>query len=415
METPARLRMWTAAILVAALAMLVALSVTMGLVQRQSRIIGDEAAPQAATASDLYFALSDLDAQVARLVLIDNDPALAGSQIDALSTYQTRSRQVDADLQRALTTTDNPADQTIVRTLLDDLAVYRMWAAQALTVESTQPTAPPGQLPAATLGYYTQATNVVHLDLLPTAERLRDTSQRRLDGAYAARRTTEAAGIALTLVLGGALVALLVLAQAWLSRRFRRTLNPLLLLGTVITAGLMVAATVVLAVEGSRLDSARHDDLDPYLSLSHSQAVSYDAAADTSRYLISADLPYYDRDFTTKSDSLVKGGLPPGELVDRWGAYQRDHQHIVQLADAGRTAEAITALTGIRRGDAAFDFSYFDAAISTQATSHKQAFDQSTRDARRLLAGWVYVPIASLGLVMLLTALAARRRLEEYR
>jgi hypothetical protein len=102
-------------------------------------------------------------------------------------------------------------------------------------------------------------------------------------------------------------------------------------------------------------------------------------------------------------------------VLDRWLGYQRDHEKIVALADSGKTAAAIDSLTGIQRGDAAFDFSYFDAAIGQIATARKQAFDASLRDAERLLTGWVAIPIAAMGLVLLLVPLGVRKRLREYR
>lgn len=407
--------MWAVVVVVTAVGLLVATSVLMARVQSQVHVIGVEAAPQAATASDLYFALSDLDAQVARLVLIDDAEALSGTGIDALSTYHERGLQVDADLERALRTATSDADRATVRQLLDDIAVYRQWAWQALTVESQAPPQPPGKLPPAALGYYTQATNVLHLDLLPTAQRLRDTSRARLDRAYADQRVTEAWGIGLAAGLGGALLVLLVALQVWLARRFRRRFNPALLAGTLITFGLVAAACVVFAVEGDRLGAAQRDSFAPYLALSQARAVSYDAAADTSRYLISGNLAYYDQDFTRKSNSL--GGLAGGErqVLDRWIGYQRDHRKVVGLADAGQTAEAIDALTGIRRGDAAFDFSYFDGAISQVATVHKQSFDAAFGDAEGLLTGWLAIPIVAMGIVILLVPLGLRKRLEEYR
>jgi hypothetical protein len=398
-------------VVVLAVALLAATSLLMARMQGQVRIIGAEAAPQASTAADLYFALSDLDAQVARLVLIGRTPALAGSRIDALGTYQQRSRQIDADLQRALTTGTTTADRATVLALMNQLAVYRQWTWQAMAVESQAPPQPPGTLPPAALGYYTQATNVMHLDLLPAAQRLRDSGQDRVDRAYTAERVTETLGIVLAVLLGGALVALLVGLQMWLARRFRRMVNPALVLATLITLGLMVAAGVVFAVDGSRLRAARADSLSPYLALSRSQAIAYDAAADTSRYLISGNLAYYREDFARKSDQVV---VDPG-MLDRWRAYQRDHERIVALADAGQVAAAVDSLTGIRRGDAAFDFSYFDAAVSTRTAAHRQAFDVSLRDAEGRLTGWTVFPIAAMGLVILLVFVGVRARLREYR
>src|SRR4051794_26442517 len=76
-ETPAPLRLWVAVTVLAA-ALLAGLSLLRARVQDQIRIIGDEAAPQAAPAADLSFALSDMDAQVARLVLTAGNDKLAG-------------------------------------------------------------------------------------------------------------------------------------------------------------------------------------------------------------------------------------------------------------------------------------------------------------------------------------------------
>ncbi|GID93078.1 hypothetical protein ACFQFC_05590 [Amorphoplanes digitatis] len=414
--------------IVTAVALLATTSAMMARIQGQVRVIGGEAAPQAATAADLYFALSDMDAQVARMVLAGDAAELSGSQIDALGTYRGRSRQVDADLQRSLTTATGAAERAVVLELLHHLAVYRQRVWQALTAQSQAPPQPPGRLPPAALGYYTQATNVLHLDLLPAAERLRDAGEDRLDRAYARKRTTEIVGLALTAVLGAGLVVLLLILQVWLARRFRRVFNPALLAATVLAVVLTAAAGVVLVSQGRLLSAARDESLRPYLALSQARALSYDAAADTSRYLVSANLAYYREDFTRKSQWLVEGGglaaaaggpdvsaEQSGQVVERWLAYRRGHDRIVTLAGSGRTAAAIDALTGIRRGDAAFDFSYFDAAVDEIATARRREFDAALRDAGRLLAGWTVIPVFLAGLVVLLVPLGVRKRLAEYR
>jgi hypothetical protein len=415
-ETPARLRLWTAAVVGAAAAVLLSTSLLMAQAQNQARVIGDQAAPQAATASDLYFALSDLDAQVARMVLIGNADSLAGSQIDALAAYRTRSDQVDADLQKLLAGVDTDADRATARAILGRLGDYREWAWQAMAVQA--------QKPAAAHGFYTQATNALHVDLLPAAQRLRGASQQRLDDAYTAQLITEIAGVALAVLLGGALLVLLLILQSWLARRFRRVVNPALFTATVLTVLLMLGACFVFLSEGQQLRSARSDSLLPYLALSHAQAVSYDAAADTSRYLISGNLPYYTQDFDSKSACLTTGGAcgdglaevsGDPEVRDRWVAYQRDHQKIVALAAGGQTAAAIDTLTGIRRGDASFDFAYYDDAVSRIAAARKQSFDDSLVAADRRLRGWSVIPIVAMGLVIALAALGVRRRLGEYR
>lgn len=406
-QTPALIRRRVVVLVVAAAVLFATTSLLMAGAQQQARVIGERAAPQAAAAADLYFALSDLDAQVARMVLIDDADALAGSQIDALGTYRQRSAQVDADLAALITI----GDRAVTARLANDLAVYREWVWQALAVESQLPVQPPGKLPPAALGYYTQATNVLHLRLLPGAGQLRTASTGQLDAAYTRQQVIEAAGLGLLLLLGGVVLVLLIRLQVWLARRFRRVLNPALLAATAVTVALAGSAGVVLGLSGHRLGAARDDSLGPFLELSRTRAVSYDAAADTSRYLISGRLAYYRDDFTAKSGQLA---LEPA-IRERWAAYEKDHQRIVALADAGRTAEAIDALTGIRRGDAAFDFSYFDAAIGAEATDHKLAFDSTFARGRSLLDGWVAGPIVAMAVVLLLVPLGLRRRLAEYR
>jgi len=434
-ETPARLRLWSFSVIVAGVALLAATSLMMSRVQAQVRTIGGEAAPQAATAADLYFALSDMDAQVARMVLAGDAAELSGSQIDALGTYRSRSLQVDADLQRSLTTATGAAERDVVLELLNQLAVYRQWVWQTLTAQSQAPPGPPGRLPPDALGYYTQATNVLHLELLPSAERLREAGEAGLDRAYADKRATEMYGLALAAVLGAGLVVLLLILQVWLARRFRRLFNPALATATVLTLVLIAAAGFVFVTQERMLGVARDESLRPYLALSRARALSYDAAADTSRYLVSANLAYYREDFTRKADCLVRGGgcgiaggglavvaagrdVSPHrsrQVVDRWLAYRRGHERIVTLAGAGRTTAAIDALTGIRRGDAAFDFFYFDAAVDEIATARRRDFDVAVRDSERLLAGWTVIPILVAGLVILLVPLGVRKRLAEYR
>lgn len=434
-----RIRVWMVSAVVTALAAIAATSMSMSRFQDQVHTIGADAAPQAATASDLYFALGDLDAQVARLLLLGNTETQAGNQIDALSTYRERSLQIDADLERALATATTTEDRATIRRLLNDLAVYRQWTWQALTVVWQQPPQPPGELPPSALGYYAQATNVVHFELLPGAMRLREASQARLDSAYADQRSIARWGIGLVLLLCGGLTVLLVVMQRWLARRFRRLVNPALLASMLVTVGLVVGASTVFGLTGSRLDAAHRDSFVPYLALSEAQAVSYDAAADTSRYLLSGNLPSYKDDFSRKSACLVDGGscgtggggltsglamlaagpdtstAQAGEVRDRWLGYQRDHERIVALADSGQVAEAVDALTGIRRGKAAFDFYYYDTAISRIATDRKQAFEAAFTDAEGLLTGWTTIPVVLMGIVVLLVPVGLWPRLAEYR
>jgi len=436
MATPVRLRIWTTSLVAGALAVLAATSIGLTQLRSEVRAISGQSAPIAATASDLYFALSDLEAQVARLVMIDNGAGLSDNQLDALLTYNRRGAQADADIQRIINAASTDADRTAARHLLDELALYRQLAWQALAVERQEATGIPGQLPPAALGYYTHATNVLHFELLPTAKLLRESSRDALDSSYDDQRTTALWGTTLTLVLGLALVTLLVFVQVRLAVRYRRLVNPMLALATLITVGLVVSATFVFTDETARLNRAQTEQFTPYLDLTAAQAVSYDAAADTSRYLLSGNLAYYAQDFGTKSDCLVKGGAcgPDGDVLDiglsqaagltaaqrqdvlaRWTVYQQDHERVLARADAGQVDTAISTLTGIRRGDAAFDFFYFDAAMTDLTTARRQAYDTALAGAGDEVRVWPILAAVLMAVVAALALLGMRPRLAEYR
>ncbi|MFC4071146.1 hypothetical protein [Actinoplanes subglobosus] len=460
-DTPGILRLLTALTATVATVLLAALTLVMVSVRDQVRVIGHEAAPRAATAADLYFALSDLDAQATRILLagdrflpaaMNPSPAaaesaaesaaaqsaaaqsaaaqsavdeLAGIRVDALGVYRDRGYQADQAL-RGFT-----ADDAVTLRVTDGLAVYRQRIGQALAA----PTA------ADQLGYWTQATNLLHQRLLPDAQELREQSQRRLDDAYARKSATETTATAVIVLPGGALVALLIFLQVWTARRFRRLWNPALITATAVSLLLLLAATAVLQVQARQLADGRDTGLGPYLALSELRSLGYDAAADTGRYLVSANLGYYRDDFTAKSACLTgdpacrmssphpasgpvtavasaRAGLArlAGPVAaERWATYQAVHQRIVALADSGRTAEAVRLLTGIRRGDAAFDFAYFDASVAEATDARRDRFDRALRAAETTLTGWSWLPALFIAAVLTLLPSAVRPRLAEYR
>nr|WP_095876251.1 hypothetical protein [Streptomyces sp. TLI_235] len=75
--------------------------------------IGHRAAPQAVRTADLYFALSDMDAQAANLLLIGADPDYLAVHTQTLDTYEQRRAEAGEDLQRvAEAAADDPAGQS---------------------------------------------------------------------------------------------------------------------------------------------------------------------------------------------------------------------------------------------------------------------------------------------------------------
>jgi hypothetical protein len=107
--------------------------------------------------------------------------------------------------------------------------------------------------------------------------------------------------------------------------------------------------------------------------------------------------------------------LASGPVLARWQAYQRDHDRVVALADAGQLDGAVAELTGIARGEAAFDFYYYDAGVSQIAARRRAAFDDALAGTRAQLAPWPVIPAALLVTAILLILLSVRPRIAEYR
>lgn len=420
------LRGWTVLVVADAVLLLIAGTWCFARLQSQVDTIGSHAAPQAAVASDLYCALSDLDAQVARLITIGGAPDLASDRLDAMRAIQERNTQINLDLSRSLRAAGDGPDHVTVQGLIDGLTQYRQIALQAVGIQEQLGGTAAGRPPTATMGYYDRASLLLHTDLLPTARQLRAASQASLDDAYAARRATEVVGLLLFVVLGGGLVVLLVAEQYWLAMRFHRLLNLWLLVAAAATLVLVVTACSVIVSNRSHLDHARDTDFGPYLKLTQAEAVSYDAAGDTGRYLITDDPAALARRFNAASACISGGGdcgggerlasgLADPDLRARWAAFTRAHTTIVTQSSAGQQEQAVKSLVGSGRGQAAFDFYYFDFGVRGTANGLRSRYDAEAAASVRRLAGWTAFPPAALGLVTLLALLAVRPRLAEYR
>src|SRR5581483_1060623 len=123
-STPFRLAAWTVAVGLA-LGALLGATVSAFTAARDGTESVAQHARIASDASDLYFSLSDLDAEAARLVLLGNgaDPGTgaldhAGDQIAALDAYNQRTAQVDADLRQLAGEDPNAAPVTARTTTL---------------------------------------------------------------------------------------------------------------------------------------------------------------------------------------------------------------------------------------------------------------------------------------------------------
>jgi hypothetical protein len=424
MSTPTRLR--RTALLLLASAALTATAATVGTVRMDAAVhaTASDAAPRAALASDLYFALSDLDNQVATLIMLGGDETLATNRLDALRTYQRRTTEVDVDL---IELGRGDGDRGAVDQVADELRVYREWVWSAISAAATLPPVPAAEPPPTpTRGYYAEATTVLRGSLLPHVAAIRRAAADRLDAAYAGERSTAVGTAVVVGTLGIALVFWLVRVQIFVARRFRRVLNPGLAAATLIVAAVTVGVAALAVTTTTRLSAAQRDSFGPYLALTATQALGYDAAGDTSRYLIASDPSVVGASMRAKSACVGGTGPCPADVAKiadlgkngvaaAWADYERDRDHAIALADAGSRTAAVGVLTSITSGGAAIDFDAYNRLVDLIGTDRRTAATTAFARIQSDVRPWVFIPGVAVVIAMILILGGIRARLAEYR
>ncbi|MGV9267528.1 hypothetical protein ACWDRR_23010 [Kitasatospora sp. NPDC003701] len=422
--------------------------------------IGQHAAPQVVRSADLSFALNDMDAQAANLLLFGADPDFADARGQALETYEQRRAQADTDLQRvAEAVAGDPAGQRAVQTVIGELGRYEGRVARAQLLEE-QAHAPAGKPSAEALTAYREATDLLRQRLLPAVDEVTAANAATVERIYAAQRGDLGAGRWWFLLTG--LLALVALAalQRLLTLRYKRLVNLPLAVATLLALFGLLAGAALASRADRQSVVAKSNSYDSVIALGRARAVAYDLNADESRYLTDpARAAAYEQSFFDRTQSFARvdgatlatynaklAALADAHRADRTGvpfggflgdelrnvtfageqdaaervltafqAYQRDDRTIRELNAQGRLKEAIGFNTGLAAGQSNADFGVLSAAlddvqaINRRALDHAVAATDDDLDAVCAAAGAV-----TLALAAALTVLGVRPRLREF-
>jgi hypothetical protein len=456
--TPGRIRLLAASAALASVALTALLVGEVGRERGGLDGIGHRAGPEVIASADLYFALNDMDAQVANVLLVGDAQNLGFTRTQALDIFEQRRRQADRDVHQTAAAATDPATGQTVADILDALGRYEALAAQTILLDQ-QTAHPPGRPTAETLARYRQATDLLKDQLLPTAHRLTEQHAHALETSYQSQRSRIQTVRSGALALGLALLALLLVLQVYLARRFHRLLNPALAAATVLALTAMLLGLGLLTDEAEHLRVAKKDAFDSILALTQARAISYDANADESRYLVDPDRAgRYQQDFLDKSQQLV--GLTGADLASydktlataitayrdrrdvtwngsfgtefrnitftgeraaaettllRYQTYQLDDRRIRALVNAGRLSDAIAFCTSYHPGDSNYDFDQYDQALAALIAINTNAFNQAIADGEHELDGWTPALLTGCAVMLALTVTGVWRRLAEYR
>ena len=435
-------------------------AVLLGQLRGEFQAIGQQDAPEADATTGLYFALNDMDAQVANLLLVGGDTALAANRSHDLATYASDRATADSDLEQAtVAEAGNAAAEQELSQVLNRIGQYQTLAADALLASQLAHSAA-GRAPATAIAYYQQATDLMQTGVLPAVGSLSTVSAARLDAAYQGGRTAGGTGIVWVVVLGILLAAALVTLQLYLFARFQRLVNPALAAATVLTIAFVAVTAVRLNAESSQLKVAKQDAFDSIQALSLARAVSYDANADESRYLVDPGrAAQYQQAFLGKSQQIANvgpvglSGYDPALAADiqayrrdnsvvRFGGYlgaefrnvtfpgereaavatllafqryERDDRTMRALAKSNLAA-AVAYDIGTASSQSDGAFSQYDAALSSVIAVNTNAFTVAVHDGEAGAAGWdLVLPALAVVLLVTLTLTGVRPRLAEYR
>ncbi|TNY38304.1 hypothetical protein EIO00_03535 [Thermomonospora catenispora] len=454
---PARIRAMTLVAVVAVGVLFGAASWAIGNARDGLATIGHDAGPQVVATGDLFFALNDMDAQVANVLLLGRDRDLGRGREASLRLYaQRRSEASRALLQAAQLAGDDRTEQRTVQAVLDGLGEYERLAARAIQLDEQRPH-PAGPPSDEVLALYREATDLMKLKLLPQAYNLTLESGSIVRKTYEREHSSLVAGRLWVLGSGLAVVAALAAVQVYLARRFRRLVNPALALATLGAVALTAAVAVLVGTQAGLLRKAKEEGFDSVLALSRARAIGNSAYADEGRYLLDPvrrdtyEQVYFDKsqsilyldaertkslaDYYVNLDAAVnayrsqpratflgffgdqaRAARPGGaeaaavtRVLERYREFQRKDRSVREMVAGGRLGEALRLHLDGR------EFSRYDAALVELARMHRATFTGAIRQGDRGLRGWdVALPVASAALVVLIL-LGVRPRLAEYR
>jgi hypothetical protein len=460
MSTPAKIRTGAAAAVAIACCLAAVIAVAFGALGGQFQSIGDRDAPTVDSTTGLYFSLNDMDAQVANVLLVGGDDALAADRAQDLASYDRDRATADGDLTQALAAEyGDAAAQRELRSVLDGLGQYETLAADALLTDQ-QARGSVGRAPADALAYYRQATDLMRTSILPAVSSLTGVSASTLtasstDGTSTARTTAGA-----VIAAGVALIAILVALQLYLWARFRRLVSPALAAATLVAVILVSTAAARLSAEAGHLTVAKQEAFDSILALTQARAVSYAANADESRYLVDpARAAQYQQAFLTASqqladvgnvglvgyDAALAAGIRaydgdngdvrfggylgaefrnitfPGERAAAartllaYQVYEADDRKLRALAKTNLAA-AVAYDIGTAPGQSDGAFNAYDADLSSVIAINSAAFADAIAAGQGDAAPWnLAFPVAGAALLAALVLAGVRPRLAEYR
>ncbi|GAA1960671.1 hypothetical protein [Catenulispora subtropica] len=350
--TPNILR--TAAAAVGAAALIAAVVTAGAASDARSRItaVAGTDAPSVRATEDFLFQLQDMDAQLLNALLANGDATVHVPQANSESLYERDRRAADGDLEAA--TTALAGDKDALDQLHSVADVFGQYQAQAVrTLADDEGQTEAGKAPGIVVADYLAAHEILFGGddkggLMRTALGLEQSSAAAIDDSASSAQDS-LSSVRLGFILFGVLLLGGVVAlQLFLSARFQRMVSPALAAAAVAALVFMIGGASAAAGAAKDFHSAKSDAFDSVLALGRAKALSSGANADESRWLLVHDQPGQQARFEASFLAASQGvaGEPATDLA---GYESLIHAEAAAVDEQGLFAETLDRASGFGR------------------------------------------------------------------
>jgi hypothetical protein len=302
--TPNILRAVVAAIGVVAVIAAVVLTTAASGARSQISTVGDTDAPSVQATNDFLFKLQDMDAQLVNALLVNGDQSVHVPRSKSEALYDQDRQAANADLENAtVALAGNTDDFTRLHDVTDTFGQYQAQATRTLADDEKGGSDIAGATPATVFADYMGDYNILFGatgdgGLMSAAKTLELDSKTAIDSSANSVTSSLDAVVAEFLVFGVLLAGGLVVLQVFLFRRFHRKVNPALIGATVIALIFMIGGAAGTAGASEDFHTAKSSAFDSVLALGEANALSAGINSDESRWLLAHEEPAQRDQFT---------------------------------------------------------------------------------------------------------------------
>ncbi len=330
--------------------------------QRQAiKTVGKDATPSIITAQRLKDAMAGMDANAASELLVPS-----GQNPDAVKGYEERRQKAAERLVAAAENiTFDKKEREPINKMQLGIGEYIAKIQQARDAHARGDA-------KATLLAYRAAAEIMDTKLIPAADTLDKANFEELERSYAQQGSASSGALLFILFFGLLTLGVLGALQVFLSRRMRRTFNPMLLAASAIAFLFLGYTTMAFLSAKNHLKVAKEDAFTSMHALRQARALVYAANSDESRYLLDAQFASnHERAFFDKIAKVAK--IPQGATFET----------VIVASQQGKKVEGFTGYLANELNNITFPGEKEATVASLRVLADYVTIDQLIRDHKQ--------------------------------